>query len=184
MKRSKGMFWGLLFLVVGAILLIQHVFQIDLPILKILFGCWLIYMGFKVLFGSFGLQVSGFKVNKVQTADQFVFSEGDFQTHSGSTFNRRYSSAFSSTKLDLSNLSETELKETVHIDSAFGNVRVKTNPSLPISATTSIAFGSVKIRGAKQGSLGNTNYQSPGFKESEPHLNLNIDCAFGDVTID
>lgn len=185
-KRSKSMFWGIIFLVVGLLLILQHQFQINIPILKILFGVGLIYLGVKVIFGSFGIHMNGVTVQKVSTDTEMVFSEGLFKTHSESTnkLNTKYESAFSKSELDLSRLTNEELSQEFKIDHAFGRLKIKTRPDLPIKARVNVAFGSVRIRGQKLGSFGEITYQSENYKNNEPALHLSIDSGFGDIVVE
>lgn len=179
------MFWALLFLSIGALLLLQTIFKIDLPILKILFGVFLIYMGVKVIAGSFGLKMHRFKIEKVSTESEAVFSDSEFRAKkTDGSVNRKYSTVFGGSVLDLRGLSADELKEKIEIDSAFGKVKVITDSHMPLKVEINSAFASVAIRGQKFGAFGDIQFQSPDFKSDQAYLNLGIDVAFGEVTID
>lgn len=179
------MFWGILFLAVGVLIILQQVLRIDLPILKILFGLFLVYLGVRVIFGSFGLQVSGFRVEKLSTSTETVFTDTTFKSHGeDGRLNREYSTAFGTSNLDLSNLKSEELAQAIEISNAFGVTKVKTAAGQQIRARISIGFGSVRIRGQKTGSFGEVDYLSPGFVEGQPTLELKINCAFGEVQVE
>jgi len=179
------MFWGIIFLVVGLLLVLQHLFQINFPIVKIVFGVCLIYMGVKVIFGSFGIQVNGVNVQKVKTETELVFTDGAFQAQSeGGKINTKFESAFSKSDLDLSGLSNEELAQEFTIDQAFGRIRIKSRPGVAIKANVNTAFGSVVIRGQKLGSFGDIKFQTDNYKSTEPALQLSIDSAFSEVIVD
>lgn len=180
------MFWGFLFLAIGVVVIVQHVFNIDLPILKILFGLFLIYVGLKIVFGSFGMRMNAFRIDKISTGTEAIFSETYFKARSGesSEVNSKFSTAFGNSMLDLSDLKPEELNSTFKINNAFGKTRVKTNPEHGIKAQISVGFGSIKIRGESQGSLGEINYKSENYKSQGPNLQLDINNAFGEVEIE
>lgn len=180
------MFWGFLFLAIGVVIIIQHVFNIDLPILKILFGLFLIYLGLKIIFGSFGMRMNAFRVDRVSTGTEAIFSEALFKARSSESneVNSKFSTAFGSSTLDLTDLTPEELAGRFKISNAFGKTKVKTNPEHGIKAHISVGFGSVKIRGENQGALGEINYKSENYKSQGPNLQLDIDNAFGEVEIE
>lgn len=179
------MFWGLLFLVIGVIIIIQTVFKIDLPILRLLFGFVLIYLGVKVVFGSFGMKVSGFTVEKIATQSEAAFSDVNFKfRNADGTLNKSFSTAFSKSTLDLKDIKPEELESTIKIASGFSSLKVLTPEGLPIKAQISSGFSNIKIRGQKIGTLGDTEYQSPGFSATAPHLKLQIEAGFGNITVE
>lgn len=178
------MFWGIMFLAIGIVVIIQTIFKIDLPVLKILFGVFLIYMGLKVIFGSFGLSVKGFQVEQISTETQSVFSNSEFKSRQADgSINKKFSTAFGNSVLDLSDLSEEELSKEIQISNGFGKTLVKTNPAIAIKAQVAAGFASVKIRDQKVGVVGETDIQTPGWSADKPHYKLKIETGFGEVTV-
>jgi predicted membrane protein len=178
------MLWAILFIAIGVILLLQSVFKIDLPILKILFGIFLIYMGVKVIAGSFGHKISYFKVNKITTETESIFSENTLKSkNNDGQVNRKFSTVFGSSKLDLSSLTDEELGNEIKIDNAFGKTIIQTNAAIPIKATVETGFAKVTIRGQSTSQFGETVIQTPDYSSEKPALILQIDAAFGEVII-
>ena len=70
MKMAPGIFWGLLFILIGSTLVLKVVFDFDIPIFKIVFACIIILIGFKLLFTDFN-----FSKKKLNDND-IVFGEG------------------------------------------------------------------------------------------------------------
>lgn len=180
------MFWGLFFLIIGALMILQHTFRVDLPVLKILFGCLLVYWGLSVIFGSFGLQIRGFKAEKIETDTDIIFSKGDFKFRdaTGAASHQKFNSVFSTSFLDLSDMTPEEMQKPIAINNAFGKLIIKTRAGIPIKADINIGFGTIIIRGQKQGSLGEVNYQSENYQPGQPALLLEIDCGFGSVIVE
>lgn len=179
------MFWAVLFISVGVILLVQTVFKIDLPVMRILFGVFLIYMGLKVIFGSFGQRMSYFKVHTVSSDTESIFTQNNMKAKgSDGQINKKFSTVFGSSKLDLRGLSAEELSHEIKIDSAFGRTQVLTDSNTPIKAEIDTGFAGVTIRGQKISSFGETFFQTSDYSVDKPALKLNIDAAFGEVIVE
>jgi predicted membrane protein len=178
------MFWGIMLFAIGTLIIIQQIFNIDLPIIRILFGVFVMYLGAKLIFGSFGISISGFNNSSKVTDSSVLFAEADFKSKSENNgLNKKYSTVFGQANLDLSELNDTDLKEEIKIENVFGKTYIKTKSGIPISADVSVAFGSVKVRDQKLNAFGEMNFRSPNFNESQPYLKLKIECAFGEVIV-
>ena len=180
------MFWAILFLAIGVILLIQTVFKIDLPIVRIAIGLFIMYIGFKIIAGGFGVRVNRFKVDKISTETETVFSNSNdlkVRQNDGG-LNRKFSTAFGSSTLDLRDLTTEELATEFKIENAFGRTRVLTNPATPIIAQIDSGFASVQVRDQKVGAFGEAELRTPEYKADLPALKLKIEAAFGSVEIE
>ncbi len=49
---TSGLFWGFILVLLGLSIIVRILFNIDVPVFKVVFGLILIYLGFQVLFGS------------------------------------------------------------------------------------------------------------------------------------
>lgn len=182
--RKKSMFWAVLFISIGVILIIQTVFKIDLPILKILFGIFLIYMGVKVIASSFGHRMSYFRVHKISSDTESIFTQNEMKLKKeNGEINRKFTTVFGNSNLDLRGLSAEDLTQEIKIDNAFGRTSVITDLAVPIKAHVDTGFASVTIRGQKISSFGEADFQTPDYSADKPALQLDIDAAFGDVVV-
>lgn len=179
------MFWGLFFVSVGILLVIQTVLKIDLPIARILFGLVVIYIGFKMVLGSFGLNFNGFRVDRIATSNEAVFTEAEFSAkkNDGTSLNREFSTVFGNSKLDLTGLTADEYKNGFEVSTVFGKSEIKTPADLPLLVETNIVMGSVKVRGEKTGAVGNGVLRTPGFEAGKPHIRIEANSVFGEVEI-
>ena len=177
------MFWGVALVVIGLLFLIQSIFKIDLPILRILLGVGIVYLGVKMIFGSFGLEVRGTKLEKVATATSVVFTEADLRSKSDNKVNRDFQTVFGTSKLDLSDLGPEELSEKIEVSAVFGKTQVTTPAGIPLVVETNTAFGSVNVRGDKTTAIGNGIYRTPGFQTDKPYLKIEANSVFGEVEI-
>lgn len=179
------MFWGLLFLVIGAILVIQNVFNIDLPILRICFGVLLIYWGLQVVFGSFGMKFKTFHVNSKSSSHEAVFATTMMKSHKeDGSFNSTFTTAFGSSQIDLSGLSAEDLKNEIKIENAFGHTKILTNKNIPVQVKVSAGFSSVEVRGVSFGAFGDDTFQTENLNTAEPYLKLKIESGFGKVIVE
>lgn len=179
------MFWAVLFISIGMILLLQTIFKIELPIFRILFGIFLIYIGVKFIFGSFGHRVSYFKVDKISTDTQSIFSQNELKAKKADgQINRKYSTVFGSSTLDLRGLTAEELAQEIKVENAFGKTEVLTDATTPIKAQVESGFASVIIRGQKVANFGDSDFQSPDYSSDKPALKLKIEAAFGEVVVE
>lgn len=179
------MFWGLLFVSVGLLILIQTILKVDLPIVRILLGVFVAYIGVKMVFGAFNLNIDGLRFEKVATASKMVFSDGDLSASGDGSgkVNREFATVFGNSKLDLSNLTSDELKKGIEISTVFGKTEVKTSPDIPLMVSTNSAFGKVNVRGDESTAIGNGVYRTPDFSTDKPHLKIEANSVFGSIEI-
>ena len=183
--RKKNMFWAILFIAVGVILLIQTVFNIELPIVRILIGLLLIYMGFKMITKPSSPGIISLKVNKISSDTETIFTQNEMKakTSDGST-HRKFSTVFGSSNLDLRGLTPEDLAQEIKIENAFGRTLVKTDNTIPIKANVDTGFASVSIRGQKTGNFGDSLLQTTDYSSDKPAYKLNINAAFGEVIVE
>lgn len=183
--RTKGMFWAILFISVGLILLLQNIFGINIPVLRILFGIFLVYLGVKVIAGAFGHRMHYFRIDRVSTDTESIFTSGHMKAKDNDgKFNKKFATVFGTSKLDLTGLSQEELAEEIKIDNAFGRTLVMTDKNMPIKAHVEAGFASVNVRGQKVVSFGDADFQTPDYSSDKPALKLDINAAFGEVVVE
>jgi len=69
---SPKIILGIFIILFGLSIIINHVFKINIPLGKFLFGLFIIYLGVKILLGGFGVNIN---VNGDKNA---VFSKHDY----------------------------------------------------------------------------------------------------------
>jgi predicted membrane protein len=182
--RSKGMFWAVIFMTIGLILFIQYIFKVDLPILRILFGVFFVYLGFKLVAGAFSVRVSGFQIEDTKTDSKAIFTESVFSHQSqNGVVNEKFTTVFGTSVLDLSKLTEEDLRATYKIETAFGKTEIITDGQIPILANVEVGFSSVKVRDQSVVSIGNAKITTSNYDAAKPALKLNIETAFGSVEV-
>ena len=174
----KSMVWGIVIIVVGLCVLLGAIFGINIPILKILFGLFLLYMGIKVLMGAFSFQ---FTAEKRSSDHEAVFSEGKFQ-YPNSKDSKEYVTVFGRSELDLSGAEDLNSK-TLESVTVFGEsvIYVKKGQALRIESNTVI--GQSEMPGKNISAFGKFQYQSPGLAPTDAALTLEVTAVFGAVRV-
>ena len=176
MKMSHTLFWGLLLIVLGLSLILRIVFNVDFPIFKIIIAFVLIYLGFKILFGSFESKVH------YNTGDEkdVVFGEKKFSNFEG---NGDYSTVFGKSTFDFRGYNLKDEKNRLKLSTVFGSTEIKLDKDLPVRIKVESAFGGVDLPNGNSSAFGSTSYESPNFNASLPFLDLKLDVIFGGVEI-
>lgn len=166
----SGIFWGLVLIVIGLVMIINYVFNISLPIFKILFAGLLIYWGLKILFGGSCC---------VRTCSSSAFTNS---TLSYSENQKDYSIVFGKAELDLTNSSLTQNK-TIDVNAVFGDMTVILNRGANFEIVSNVAFGNIRVPDNNQSGFGNYNYKSQNFNSALPYLTIKAHSVFGNMTL-
>jgi len=171
------MFWGLIFIALGTLLVIKHVFGIHLPIFKILIGLGLIYIGCRIIFGSFHLGVS-----PVKTENLAIFAESQF-SYSSVGGKNDYQAIFGSADLDLSQVDLSQQDVKINLGAVFGHLTVLVDPGTPLVVKANSAFGKVRLPSKDRINFGEYTYESQNSKTAPHKLILEANAVFGDLEI-
>lgn len=189
---ESKMFWGICFLVVGVLLLVNYVLGVNLPIGRTLVAIAFIYIGVNMLFGDFG-----FHIRRQATEHAAVFSSSHFHFEwpdqdkdngkddsvvSGK-INKEYKTVFGEGVLDLSDVDLSKGAVNIKIKTAFGQTKVIIKKGTPLRIHTNTVFGSSELPEKNLSALGKFNYSSDGLSKDAPALNIDSDVAFGSFQI-
>lgn len=176
----KSMFWGVAIIVVGLCVLVGAIFGIHIPIFKILFGLFLVYMGIKIIFGSFAWDFS-MRAEKRSSDHEAVFSQSQFD-YPNSKSSKEYVTVFGTSRLDLTktaNLQGVEL-ETVTV---FGESEILVKKGTQMRVESNTVFAKSELPGKNISAFGQFHYSTPGLKEADPALSLKVTVVFGSLKI-
>jgi predicted membrane protein len=169
-----GLFWGIVLVIIGLCVIVNMVFHINVPIIRILFAFLLIYFGVKVLtHGTFGRQD---KTN-------VVFDEGRINNASGSDEVNVIFGKSTIAMTDPALVSDKE-KKSKEINTVFGASTLYLGKDLPIKVHVSSAFGSARMPDGNIVSFGEYTYTTPAYKEGKPFLKLKANVVFGGMEIE
>lgn len=183
---ESKMFWGICFLVIGVLLLVNYVLGVNLPIGRTLVAIAFIYIGVNMLFGDFGVHIrrQATEHAAVFSASQFHFDWADKDnTGFSGKINKEYKTVFGEGVLDLSNVDLSKGGVNIKIKTAFGQTKVIVKKGTPLRVHTNTVFGSSELPEKNLSALGKFNYSSDGLSKDAPALNIDSDVAFGSFQI-
>lgn len=173
---DSKLFWGLLIILIGVSIIINHVFKVDFPVFKVIIALVIIYFGISLLIGSFNFSSA--------TSGEFsnVFSGQNYQPDQIGE-NQEFNSIFGSSKIDLRQTNFTKDNIDLEVNAIFGSVKIYLPENARVSVKASSAFGSVKGPGHRQDGIGDQEF-SHGQDRVGPSIRVNASAAFGSIRIE
>ena len=173
---GAGLFWGLLLVVLGLSLIIRIVFNIHFPLFRIVLAFIFIYIGIRILFGSWSIQ----KWNKAST--DTIFQE---KRYTNLTSDKEYNVIFGKATYDLRDIHLTDnLPLRLKINTIFGATVLRIYKDTPVSISVNAAFGGAKLPNGNTTVLGTSKYESDNYRTDSARLELQLDVVFGGVDLE
>ncbi len=163
-----SLFWGLFLLAMGASIIVNVIFGISIPVLKIFIAGFLIYVGIKMLMpASYKKEWRCFYScnNNKYALEESI--DGD-----------RYTVRFGTSTVDLISLAPITEPKTITVSSQFANVTVILPAQVPVRVKSNISFGSVQMPNNTAGSE-YVNLHGA----ATPVLTVFIDSSFSSVSV-
>lgn len=176
MKMSVSLFWGLLLILIGLSLIIKIVFNIDFPIIKILFAFLFIYLGIKILIGR------DFSIfHHDDNGQTILFSEKNFSSLEDG---KEYSVIFGGGKLDFRTIALPD-SETVHckINTIFGGTEIVLDQNTSVQIKANTAFAGSKMPDGNSSVFGTINYTTDSSSMKKPKVILETNTVFGGLHV-
>lgn len=167
---TSGTFWGSVLILLGALLIIDNVLNINIPVIKVFLSLLLIVLGILVLTGK----------TRHRDRNTVIFAEAQFD-YDNST--EEYSVIFGQGTLDLRN---TPVTEDIFIKAAavFGEMHIIIDPGVNYKIVSNTAFGSVNMPGNRPNNgFGTSEVKSQNFNEQQPKIVIKADSVFGSINI-
>jgi predicted membrane protein len=180
MKMQTGLVLGILFIIIGILILLKIFLPFNLPIFKILIGLFVIYLGVRIITGRplFWKSKQSYSYNSDNGSTVFSETSVDFEN-----IKDRNSVVFGKTTYDFTNQKLDSVSKAIKIDVAFGSADILVSKNSPVIIQGTSAFGSIDFPNGNSISFGTLNYVGGGYKSAEPHLAIKLDVAFGGATI-
>jgi len=173
---SVSLFWGLLLILIGLSLIIKIVFNVDFPILKILFAFLFIYIGIKILIGR------DFSIfHHDENGQTILFSE---KTLTSLEDGKEYSIIFGGGKLDLHNITLPD-SQVVHckINTIFGGTEIILDSESSVQIKANTAFAGTKMPDGNSSAFGSIHYNTDSSSNRKPRLVLETNTVFGGLNV-
>ncbi len=176
MKMGIGLFMGVLIILLGVGIIVNVIFHIHLPIFKILFGLFLIYIGLRIIFGSW-ISFPSFLGN----SGNAVFQE---RTYRGlPRDSKEYNAIFGKAVVDLRGIYLKEKVTIIKINAVFGGAEVLLSESTPVRIKADAVFGGVQLPDNISGAFGTSTYLSKNFDENKNYLIIEGTTVFGGIVV-
>lgn len=169
MRGGSEVFWGVLLVAAGLLMLLKYSFNLNIPIARTLAGLLLIYLGVSVLVG-------GGRWWGLESRDTLLFTSGVLEA---GPLSRELNVIFSSGAVDLSGLS-ADRRDRVKVNVIFSHADLRLKAGQAACIKADAVLGRTLLPDGQTVSFGETIYQSPG--EGEP---VQIEChtVFGTLTV-
>jgi len=174
MKMGAGVFWGVILILVGLGIVIRVVFNIDFPIFKFLVALFFIYIGLRIMFGSFGL--FHFKVDK----NDIVFNEKHVEATIGED---EYNVIFGKGIFDFRDIDISDGPVKFKVNTIFGASEIKVNKDMPLKIVADAVFAGAELPEGNTAVFGSNTYTNEKFVEDSSYLFIKIDVVFGGVEV-
>ncbi len=162
------LFFGLVIVLVGISIILEAVFQIHLPIVRIALGLFFIYLGIRFLTGR--------RWHDGETHMRGVFSEDNYAPVSGDHV--KHDVVFGRGVVDLTHLARDGGEAHAQVNTIFGATVVKIDPAVPLEIEVNSALGEARLPDQSVTAIGTLHYRPPGQKEP-PRLHVRVNVVFG-----
>lgn len=168
MRFSGEYFIGVILIILGVLLLARHLFNLNIPVFRILLGAIFIFIGISIAFGEFRGKGS-----------DIVFSSQNIEVLSPE---REYNFIFSSGVVDFSRVPSPDRVQGVKVNTIFSEGTIIINPQTPVVIKTNAAFASANMPDNSI-SFGNYNYKTRSFPPGANYLEIEASVVFGRLSI-
>jgi predicted membrane protein len=176
MKMSAGLFWGILFILIGISIVIRVVFNVDFPLFKFLFAFLFIWIGIRIMLGTNVLSVHSEGEHNV------IFGEKRWTGEELGT--GEYNIIFGKGVYDLRNVKlEGNEPLVVQIHTVFGATEIKVAKDIPLRVEANAVFGGAEMPNGNNAAFGSVKYESQSFVKDSSYILIKADVVFGGLQI-
>ena len=168
-----GLFIGILFILAGVSIIIRILFNIDIPVFKLVVAFIFLYIGIRLLTGDFSARHIRSGENAV------IFGEAQFQ---GLPDDHEYTILFGSARIDLTQVADPNKIQNLKINTIFGGSELIIRKDQPVRITAEAAFASARLPGNKETSFGKVTYQ-PDSLSPNTFLEVESNVVFGEFKV-
>lgn len=170
---GAALFWGLLLIVLGITLVFKVIFNIQLPLFRIVVAFILIYLGLRILFGNF---------KHPESKNDIIFA--DTKVNNLDDMNREYNVIFGKGSFDFRDIDFTDNQPVaIELNTVFGSSEITLNKNMPVKIKGETVFANLQFPNGNSTFFGDIAYHSDNFDESKPYVVLKVTAVFSNVEI-
>lgn len=173
----RSMLFGVLLIVGGILYILSSVLGINLPVFRILLGVFVVYYGIKIITGGWN-----WDVKTVSNDHKAVFAESKF-TFPNSNSSNEFTTVFGESELDLTAHGEELIGKKIKYVTVFGEGEIILKKDLPVRIMSETVLGNTSVLEKGSAVVGKYTYQSPGLKDMDPALEIEVVTVFGQVKV-
>jgi predicted membrane protein len=166
----SGFFWSGVLVLLGLCIILNVFLKTKIPFVRIFFALLFIYVGISLFFA------------RSWSRHEWRFHH-DLERIRASEGTQKHDIVFGDGEVDLTGVKLADRVVQEEVDVAFGNCRIRLNPALPVRVDVSSAFAEVRMPNGNEAGFGDHVYRSKDLDESQPHLVVKVDLAFGRVEV-
>ena len=166
MRIFGGYFMGIVFLVIGIVLLLNSIFNFNVHTFKLIVGIVIVLFGVFILFNGFSFQDSR----------NIVFREGIIRV---SEVQDEYNIVFASGTVDLSKVKIEDKVKKIKVNTIFADGRVILNPDVPTLIKASSAFGELELPDRSSVIFSSQKYKIGDISTNQGYLEIEANAVFG-----
>ena len=170
---SGNFIWGLLLVLLGLSIISKTLFGFAIPFIRITVALMIIYFGITLLLGAFGYKkpfCCPFTNQKIK------ITHFDHKNHT-------YSTVFSESTIDLTEVTLTEKPTIVELSTVFGTTKLLLNPAIATKIITNNVFANTKFSDDSEFSAIGDQAVLFGPRDAEPSLIIRANVVFGSLVI-
>lgn len=170
MRVFNDFFWGILLIVIGVILLLKYILNINIPVFRTILGVLFIYIGITIIIGGTG----------IKDKSNIIFSSGRIK---GSSIQREYNIIFGSGTIDLSDIEIIDETKKIEVNTIFSQGTIIIKEGTPVVIKASSAFAQARTPDGVNINFGDTTYKPKDFDSSKPYIEIDANVVFGNLEI-
>lgn len=190
--QRKTIFWALIIILFGVLLLLNNLNHIDLgdllrdywPVILIIVG---ISMILKREHHHFDQRITGdkqFSTDSSTVEQSNVFGDLKVKINSKNFESGKLNTTFGDIVIDLENLDVSTGEKLLDIHGVFGDIKISLAKELPVLIRASVTAGDIKIFDQKvDGFSKELNYKSNNYESADKKLKIIISHVFGDIKV-
>lgn len=164
-------FWGVFLILLGAAVIIKVVFNINIPVIRIVLAFFLIYLGIRLMIG--------WGVHQEKPNNTVLFNDGRIEATNAA---EEYNVIFGRGNIDLTKLVPSDTA-VARVNVIFGGGVMRIDPSQPVWIEVNSAFGEARMPGGNNISFGKYIYKTQGYQEGKPAIRIEANVVFGGLEI-
>ncbi len=166
MEFTAGFFIALILILIGVSILIKSIFNINIPVFRILLGALFIFIGIKILVGR----------------EFYIFSNRSLN-YTNNSRHSDYNNIFGKTDIDMTGYPTPEGIKKLEINTVFGGGILRISENIPIVIKANSAFSGIKFPNETVISFGQYTYKTQAAENSNSYYEVTVNVVFGGLEI-